>query len=359
MGNALNRLHAAGQSIWLDTITRELLTSGTLARYIEELSVTGLTSNPTIFEKAISGSEDYDDSIKTRLGRNLSTEDLFFEIAIEDLAIAADHFRPIYEATKGEDGFVSLEVSPALAHDAERTIEAACRLHAQADRENLMIKVPGTGEGAIAVEEIIFAGVPVNVTLLFSTEHFLAAAEAYTRGVERRVEAGLDPGVASVASLFISRWDKAVPSTLPEELQDRTGIAVGHRTHRAWREHYESERWKRLAAAGARPQRLLWASTGTKNPERPASYYVDALAVPQTINTMPEKTLLAFRDRDEFTGPSRAEASRADATLAAVAAAGVDLEALAARLQAEGRDAFIADFEKLLRGIEAKADLLR
>jgi transaldolase len=357
--NALEKLRDSGQSIWLDNITRELLTSGTLARYIEELSVTGLTSNPTIFERAISGSTDYDDAIKIRLGRHLSPEELFFELAIEDLAIAADLFRPVYDATDGADGFVSLEVSPTLAHDARRTIEEAGRLHAQAGRDNLLIKVPGTQAGAVAVEELIFAGVPVNVTLLFSTVHYAAAAEAYTKGIERRIAAGLDPDVPSVASLFISRWDQAMASDVPDELQDRTGIAVGQRTYRAYDRLCRSDRWKRLVDAGARPQRLLWASTGTKNPDRPDTYYVSALAAGGTVNTMPEKTLLAFHDHGEVGEALGADASRADRTLGAVEQAGVDVEALAARLQIEGRDAFIADFEKLLRGIEKKTAALK
>jgi transaldolase len=357
--NPLKQLSDSGQSVWIDTITRDLLTSGTLVRYIEELSVTGLTSNPTIFEKAISGSADYDASIERLLGRELSTEDLFFELAIEDLAIAADHFRPVYERTDGVDGFVSLEVSPALANHAERTIEEAKRLHARANRENLLIKVPGTEEGIAAIEELIFAGVPVNVTLLFSTAHYAAAADAYGKGIERRVAAGRSAYVPSVASLFISRWDKAVGATLPDELRDRAGIAVGHRTYRAYTLFYESDRWQRLADAGARPQRLLWASTGTKNPELPDTYYVSALASAGTVNTMPEKTLLAFHDHGEVGELLTADASRADEKIEALEKAGVDIEAVAAQLQIEGRDAFVADFEKLLRGIEEKVAALK
>lgn len=356
--NALRKLHESGQSIWLDTITRGLLTSGTLARYIEELSVTGLTSNPTIFERAISGSADYDDSIKNLRDRGLSPEDLFFALAIEDLVAAADHFRPAYDATDRVDGFVSLEVSPALADDAERTIRDAVRLHAQAGRENLLIKVPGTREGAVAIEELIFAGVPVNVTLLFSTDQYVAAAEAYIRGIERRIAAGLGADVPSVASLFISRWDKAAAPRLPEELQDRTGIAVGQRTYRTWIGLHESDRWTRLAEAGARPQRLLWASTGTKNPDLPAGYYVSALAAAGTVNTMPEKTLLAFGAEGAVGDLLTADASHADATIEAIEAAGVDIDALADRLQSEGCDAFSADFEKLLLGIEKKVAAL-
>jgi transaldolase len=351
-------LHAAGQSIWLDNITRELLTSGTLDRYIAELSVTGLTSNPTIFERALSASADYDDSIKKRLGRGLSAEDLFFEIAIEDLAMAAAKFRPIYEASDGTDGFVSLEVSPVLAHDAAGTIAAARRLHAQAGCDNLLIKVPGTTEGVAAIEELIFAGVPINVTLLFSTEHYEAAAGAYVAALERRVAAGLDPRVPSVASLFISRWDAAVAERLPGELRDRTGIAVGHRSYRAFRELYSSSRWRRLAAAGARPQKLLWASTGTKNPELPEGHYVSGLAAAGTVNTLPEKTLLAFSEDGEVAELLAPDASAADGLIARVEAAGVDLSETASRLQSAGRDAFIADFEKLLRCLVTKASQL-
>lgn len=356
--NALNELHEAGQSIWLDNITRELLTSGALARYIADLSVTGLTSNPTIFERAISGSADYDDSIKKRLGRGLSLEELFFELAIEDLAVAADHFRPVYEASGGTDGFVSLEVSPMLANDAAGTIEAARHLHAQADRDNLLIKVPGTAEGVVAIEELIFAGVPVNVTLLFSREHYEAAAGAYVAGLERRVAAGLAPDVPSVASLFISRWDAAVAEQVPRELQDRAGIAVGRRSHRAFLELYESPRWRRLAAAGARPQKLLWASTGTKNPELPDGYYVSALAAAGTINTVPEKTLLAFSENGEVGELLGADASDAERVIGGIEAAGVDLADVASRLQRDGRDAFIADFEKLLQGMATKVSQL-
>jgi len=353
--NQLSRLDEAGQSIWLDTITRDLLTSGTLARYIREFCVTGLTSNPTIFEQAISGSSEYDISIKSRLGRGLSTEQIFFEIAIEDLAIAADLFRPVYDATGGRDGFVSLEVSPALAHDVDRTIDQAMRLHRQAGRENLLVKVPGTEEGVTAIEELIFEGVPINVTLLFSTAHYEAAADAYLRGLERRLAVGRSSNVPSVASLFVSRWDRAAAKLVPPEFRDRCGIAVAQRTYRCYRERYAAERWRSLAASGARPQRLLWASTGTKNPELADTYYISALAAALTVNTMPEKTLLAFHDHGEVGGLLDPAAPDADRTLAA---AGVDQTALAAQLQREGRDSFIADFEKLLRGIEAKAAVL-
>jgi transaldolase len=354
--NALTRLVAGGQSIWLDNITRQLLTSGTLARYVEEFSVTGLTSNPTIFERAISGSADYDDSIKKRLDRPLSPEQLFFELAIEDLTVAAGHFRPVYEASGGTDGFVSLEVSPTLADDSAQTIEEARRLHAHASCENLLIKVPGTAAGAVAVEELTFLGIPVNVTLLFSTEHYEAAAGAYTNGIERRVAAGLDPVVPSVASLFISRWDTATAEQLPEGLRDRVGIAVGRRSHDAFVRLHSEPRWRRLAAAGARPQKLLWASTGTKNPALPEGYYVNALATAGTINTMPEKTLLALISAGEVGETS--DTTPADRVLESVEAAGVDLAGVATRLQADGRDAFVADFEKLIRCMAEKVSQL-
>ncbi|MFQ5416022.1 MAG: transaldolase [Myxococcota bacterium] len=354
----LKKLRDAGQSIWLDTITRELVTSGKLVRYIEEFSVTGLTSNPTIFEKAISSSSDYDASIKSLLGRDLSIEQLFFALAIEDLTIAADHFRPVYEASGRRDGFVSLEVSPTLANDVEATIDEALCLFAQAGRENLLIKVPGTPEGVLAIEELIFAGIPVNVTLLFSTEHYVAAAEAYVRGLERRRDAGGRVDVPSVASLFVSRWDRALESRVPANLRDRCGIAIAHRTYRAYRELLASDRWQRLAERGARPQRLLWASTGTKNPERIDTYYITALVADATVNTMPEATLRAFDEHGEVGDLLGADASGAERTIEAVEAAGVDLRELAARLQSEGRDAFVADFDKLLRGLESKAAAL-
>jgi len=352
---ALKELHESGQSIWLDNITRTLLTSGTLGRYIDELSVTGLTSNPTIFERAISGSTDYDDSIKTLLGRGLSCEDMFFELAIEDLVIAADHFRPVYEASGGTDGFVSLEVSPELAHDAAGTIDAAQRLHARAGRSNLLIKVPGTQEGVAAIEELISLGIPINVTLLFSTAHWAAAAEAYTRGIERRIAAGSCPEVVSVASMFISRWDQSLAPRLEASLQDRAGIAIAHCTYRAANDFFGGDRWRRLEAEGARPQRLLWASTGTKNPDLVSGYYVSALAAAGTVNTIPEKTLLAFHADGVLAGGLGEDASAAEATLQEIGRSGIDLDALATQLQADGRDAFIADFGKLLHRIDLKA----
>ncbi|MDE2089061.1 MAG: bifunctional transaldolase/phosoglucose isomerase [Gammaproteobacteria bacterium] len=351
--NPLQELNALGQSLWLDNIRRGLLDSGTLKRYIDELAVTGLTSNPTIFEHAIMGSRDYDAALKARLGEGVTAEDVFFELAIEDLRAAADLLRPVYQRTQGTDGFVSLEVSPRLAEDTRGTIDQAQKLHARADRPNLLIKVPGTSEGLPASEELIFEGVPVNVTLLFSAEHYLAAAEAYLRGIERRIKSGRDPAVPSVASLFISRWDTASAAAL----HNRLGLAVAAATYHAYRELYSSARWQRLAGQGARPQKLLWASTGTKDPKLPDTYYVTALAVPDTINTLPEPTLLAYAHhgtRGDL--PSLGEVEK---TLDLAAAADIDLATLAAKLQNKGRDAFVASFDALLKGIETKRRALR
>lgn len=357
--NPLHALHEAGQSIWLDHIRRSLLESGTLAHYIAGLSVTGLTSNPTIFEHAIAESTDYDDAIAARLDAGRSSEQLFFELAVEDLTVAADLFRPSYEASAGVDGFVSLEVSPTLADDTAGTIAEARRLHAQAARPNVLIKVPGTTAGVVAIEELIYAGIPINVTLLFSREHYLAAAEAYLKGLERRVQAGLSPKVASVASLFVSRWDAASAPKLEEDLRNRLGIAVGQRTFKAYRDLLASDRWQRLAAAGAQPQRLLWASTSAKDPTLPDTYYVTALAAEQTVNTMPESTLLAF-GRDGSLGPLLAtDTSDAEAVIAGVEQAGIDVDGLAQELQIKGRDSFDQSFAKLLRSIEAKVAALR
>ena len=299
---ATRQLHELGQRLWLDNITRGLLTSGTLARYIGDFSVTGLTSNPTIFDKAIKDTGFYDDAIHEKAAAGKSGEALFFELALEDLTRAADLFRPIHDASGGIDGWVSLEVSPLLADDTAGTIEAARELHRRAQRPNLFIKIPGTEAGVRAIEETIFAGVPVNVTLLFSCEQYLAAAEAYMRGIERRLAAGLDPKVQSVASIFVSRWDAAVQDKVPMPLRNRLGIAVAKRSYRAYRELLQSPRWRKLAAGGARPQRLLWASTGTKDPQAPDTLYIEALAAPDTINTMPEPTLLAYADHGKMSG---------------------------------------------------------
>jgi len=352
------QLHDLGQSLWLDNITRELLSSGTLERYINELSVTGLTSNPTIFEHAIKEADFYDDAIRKKALAGKSGEALFFELALEDLTQAADLFRPVHDATDGVDGWVSLEVSPLLADDTAATIKAAVELHAQAQRPNLFIKIPGTPEGITAIEETIFAGVPVNVTLLFSREHYLAAAEAYMRGIERRIAAGLDPKIASVASLFISRWDVAIKDQVPDELRNRLGIAIAQRSYKAYRDLLASERWQSLVAAGARPQRLLWASTGTKDPEASDTLYLEALAAPNTINTIPEKTLLAFADHGKVRGELPVDDGDAEALLAEFARAGVDNAALAADLQREGTAAFAKSWRDLLDRIAAKTDVL-
>jgi transaldolase len=397
------KLHDLGQSLWVDNISREMLANGTLARYIAEWSVTGLTSNPTIFEHAIGHGNFYDEAIARLARRGEPAEELFFSLALEDLTAAADLFRPVFDATNGLDGWVSLEVSPLLADNAARTIEAAARLHAAANRPNLFIKIPGTQAGVQAIEDSIFAGVPVNVTLLFSREQYVAAAEAYLRGIERRLAAGLDPNVSSVASLFVSRWDVALGATLtagqrkqldtararliyrvdrdagvdpqiaavmamgdsrsgaaaddgvPSALRNRLGIAMAQRTYRAYRDLLASPRWHRLAGAGARPQRLLWASTGTKDPAASDTLYVEALAAPDTVDTIPEKTLQAFADHGKVGAGLRADGGDAETVLAAFRRAGVDEDALAAQLQREGAEAFATSWQALLARIQEKS----
>jgi transaldolase len=356
--NPTKRLHDVGQSLWLDNITRGLLTSGTLHRYVEELSVTGLTSNPAIFDKAITTTSDYDDAIREKTDEGGSPEEIFFELALEDLVEAADVFRPIWERTGGVDGWVSLEVSPLLAYDPSATVEAARDLHARAGRPNLFIKIPGTPEGLPAIEDAVASGVPVNVTLLFSTEHYLAQAEAYLRGIERRIAEGLDPRVGSVASVFVSRWDSAVKGMVPPELENRLGIAVCGQVYAAYRELYASDRWLRLANEGAVPQRLLFASTSAKDPSLPDTAYVTALAAPHTIDTMPEATLLAFADHGAVGGSVPADGGDADATLARIEAAGVDVPALGDRLRSDGAEAFDAAWAELLDCIGRKSDAL-
>jgi transaldolase len=352
------QLHELGQSIWLDNITRAMLTNGTLQRYIDELSVTGLTSNPTIFDHAITKSNDYDAAIRQKLAAGRSGEELFFDLALEDITAAADLFRPINAATNSIDGWASLEVSPKLAYDTASTLAAAKALHAHANRPNVFIKIPGTPQGLPAIEEAIFAGVPVNVTLLFSREHYLAAAEAYLRGLERRLAAGLNLAVCSVASLFISRWDKAVAKRVPTELHNILGIAVAKQTYKAYRDLINSPRYGRLANAGARPQRLLWASTGTKDPDASDVLYIKALQAPFTINTMPEATLLDLADHGEIGELLPADGGDAEATLARLAQAGVDVGALAAQLQQEGADGFVQSWNELLASIAVKGELL-
>jgi transaldolase len=357
--NAATRLHDAGQSLWLDNITRALVSSGTLARYIADLGVTGLTSNPTIFDKAIRGSADYDDEIRTLVSKGTEGEALFFELALADLAKAASLLRPIWDATRGVDGWVSLEVSPKLANDTTSTVAEAKTLHEKAATPNLFIKVPGTPEGIPAIEELVFAGVPVNVTLLFSREHYQAAAGAYVRGLERRQDAGLDMDVASVASLFVSRWDAAVADALPKDLRGKLGLAIATRAYKTYRDLLVSDRWLKLAAAGAEPQRLLWASTGAKDPHLPDTYYIHALASEQTINTMPEKTLLAFGMHGSVGALLPADGGDAAAVLARIGKAGIDIDALAETLQTEGAHSFVKSWDDLLGCIDSKADRLR
>jgi transaldolase len=355
---SIRQLRQMGQSLWLDNITRSMLTNGTLARYIRDFGLTGLTSNPTIFDHAIGGSDVYDESIRRKSREGKSGEDLFFELAIDDLAHAADLFRPIYDATEGTDGFASLEVSPLLANAATDSIAMAARLHAHAKRPNIFIKIPGTPEGNRAIEESLYAGVPINVTLLFSAEQYVASAQAYLSAIERRIAAGRDPRVASVASLFVSRWDVATQDKLPAELRNRLGIAVAMQTYRAYRELLAGPRWKKLAAAGALPQRLLWASTGTKDPSAPDTLYVEALAAPDTINTMPEKTLLAFADHGKVKQALPDDGGDFEPVLAACRSAGVDDALLAKRLQRDGADAFNRSWRALLQRIADKAHQL-
>jgi transaldolase len=351
-------LQEMGQSLWLDNITRGLLTSGVLRRYAEELSVTGLTSNPTIFDNAIKNSHDYDDAIRKRVKQGRSGESLFFELAFEDLRQAADLFRPVHDRTRGVDGWVSLEVSPLLAHDTARTVAAAKALHALAERPNLFIKIPGTREGLPAIEESIFAGVPINVTLLFSREQYVAAAEAYWRGIERRVAAGLGADVFSVASIFVSRWDVAVAGKAPEALRHKLGIAIAQRSYKAYRELLDSPRWLRLLNSGAQPQRLLWASTGTKDPKASDVLYVESLAAPFTIDTIPETTLKALADHGEIGALLPADGGDCEEVLAGFARAGVDVDALAAQLQDEGARSFVKSWEDLLECIASKSQAL-
>jgi transaldolase len=355
---ATQLLHNMGQSIWLDNITRDLLESGTLQRYVDELSVTGLTSNPTIFDHAIKNSSAYDAAIRDELAKGKSGEALFFELALADVTRAADLFRPIHNKTNGVDGWVSLEVSPLLAHDTASTLGEAKDLFAWAARPNLLIKIPGTKEGLPAIEEAIFAGIPINVTLLFSREQYLAAAEAFLRGIERRLDAGLNPSVASVASVFISRWDAAVMEKAPDALRDQLGIAIAKRTYKAYRSLLSSPRWQRVYNAGARPQRLLWASTGTKDPRASDVLYIKALAAPFTVNTMPEGTLKALAAHTEL-GPLLPEnGGDCEEVLANFANAGIDVDALAIQLQDEGAKSFIKSWNDLMAVITSKSATL-
>ncbi len=358
MNHNTQSLHALGQSIWLDNISRRLLDDGSLRRYIDEFSVTGLTSNPTIFDEAIGAGDAYDDGIRVKAAAGKSGEVLFVELALEDLRRAADMFRPIFDATDRVDGWVSMELSPLLADDTAGSVKAAKQIFQQADRVNLFVKIPGTPAGIPAIEESIFAGVPINVTLLFSRAQYLAAAEAYMRGTERRIAAGLDANVGSVASVFVSRWDRAVSDKAPAALRNKLGIAVAAQTYRAYRELLASPRWRKLADAGAQPQRLLWGSTGTKDPQASPTMYIEALAAPDTINTMPEKTLRAFAEHGRLGPAMPADGGDAESMLKKFAETGVDADALATQLQQEGAQAFVKSWHALLRRIAEKSDAL-
>ncbi len=347
-------LNGAGQSLWLDNITRGLLDRGTLQHYIDDLSVTGLTSNPTIYDKAIGGSSDYDADVRQGAERASSHEEIFFSLALDDLRRAADLFRPVHERTAGVDGYVSLEVSPLLAYDAATTHAEALRLHGLGGRPNLFIKIPGTAEGLQAIEDTIFAGVPVNVTLLFSLPQYRGCLEAYTRGIERRVEAGLPAFVGSVASVFVSRWDGAVAERVPADLKNRLGLAIGHQAYAEYRSFFATDRWQRLLNVGARPQRLLFASTGTKDPAASDVLYIEGLAAPNTVNTMPEETLLAFADHGTVDSLLPADGSEAEATLARFEAAGIDVEAVGRDLQVKGAESFVKSWNSLMGRIEEK-----
>lgn len=357
--NPTKTLHDLGQSLWLDNITRNLVNSGTLQRYIDEFSVTGLTSNPTIFDHAIKNSADYDSDISRGASSTKLPEDLFFELALGDLTRAADLFRPIFDRTDGVDGWVSLEVSPVLAHDTNRTLASARNLHQRGDKPNLFIKIPGNAEGLPAIEAAIFAGIPINVTLLFSREQYVAAAEAYLRGIERRIAAGLNPAVPSVASLFVSRWDVAIIGKVPGELANRLGIAVAQRTYKAYLALLASRRFQRAANAGARVQRLLWASTGTKDPKASDTLYVKTLAAPFTINTMPEATLKAFADHGEVGEVLAPDGGDCEKVLASFVKAGINVDALAAQLQNDGAETFVKSWNDLITSVESKSAVMR
>src|SRR5215471_14165626 len=356
---ATQQLHNLGQSIWLDNITRDLLNNGTLERYIAELSVTGLTSNPTIFDHAIKNSSSYDGAIREHAAKGKSGEELFFQLALEDLTRAADLFRPIHDRTNGLDGWVSLEVSPLLAHNTASTLAEAKQLFARANRKNLLIKIPGTKEGLPAIEEAIFAGIPINVTLLFSPEQYRAVAEAYLRGIERRIDAGLNPDIDSVASVFVSRWDAAVVGKVPAPLNNKLGIAVAKSTYKVYRELLASPRWQRIFNAGARPQRLLFASTGTKDPKASDVLYIKALAAPFTVNTMPEGTLKAFADHGDLDQVLAPDGGDSETILAGFAKAGIDVNALAKRLQDEGASSFVKSWNDLMTCVDSKRVAIR
>jgi transaldolase len=356
---ATQLLHDLGQSLWLDNITRDLLDSGTLKQYVDELSITGLTSNPTIFDHAIRNSRAYDAVIREKLGKGKSDEELFFDLALEDITRAATLFRTVYDRTDDVDGWVSLEVSPLLAYDTTSTLRAAKDLYTRAGQPNIFIKIPGTKEGLPAIEEAIFAGIPINVTLLFSREHYLAAADAFLRGIERRIEAGRNPRVGSVASLFVSRWDVAVANKVPESLRDQLGIAVAKRAYKAYRELLDSPRWERALNAGARPQRLLWASTGTKDPKASDVLYIKSLAAPLTVNTMPDATLKALAGHGEIGAILPADGGDCEQVLAQFGRAGVNIDELAAQLQDEGAKSFVQSWKDLMAVIASKSAVLQ
>ena len=356
--NSTKDLNDLGQSLWLDNITRDMLDDGTLKRYIDTLSVTGLTSNPTIFDEAIGKTKVYDKAIQKKAESGLRDEALFLEIALEDLRRAADLFKPVYDRTQGLDGWVSMEVSPLLAGDTKGTIEAAKLIHKLADRVNLYVKIPGTPEGVPAIEEAIFAGIPVNVTLLFSREHYLAVADAYMKGIERRLAAGLDPKINSVASVFVSRWDRAVNDKVPKELVNKLGIAIAQRTYKAHCELLTSKRWKDLETKGARKQRMLWASTGVKDPNASPTLYVEALAAPESIDTMPDKTLLAFAEKGKAQGVMAKDGGDAEAVLKRFKDAGIDVDAVAKQLQSEGASSFVKSWQELMKRIAEKSAAL-
>ncbi|HMM68521.1 MAG TPA: transaldolase [Dokdonella sp.] len=355
MSEALRALRALGQSLWLDNLSRTILDDGTLQGYIGAFGITGLTSNPTIFDQAIGSGDAYDAGIREKAASGLSGEALFFELALEDLRRAALLFRPVFDSTEGTDGWVSVELSPLLAHDAAGSIAAAAEIHAQAAIDNLLVKIPGTPAGLEAIEESIFNGIPVNVTLLFSAGQYLAALHAYMRGIERRIVAGRNPEVGSVASLFVSRWDKVANAVLPPPMHNKLGVAMAQRVYRVCREQLASPRWQALAAAGARPQRLLWASTGSKDAQAPDTLYVQALAAPETINTMPEKTLRAFADHGSAPAAMAIDGGPCEATLQRISEAGIDIDVLAANLQSEGAESFVRSWKQLLQRVADKA----
>lgn len=356
---ATQELHDLGQSLWLDNITRDLLDNGTLKGYIDEFSVTGLTSNPTIFEHAISKSKSYDAEISRLVSNGLSGEGLFFELALQDLTRAADLFASVHERTAGNDGYVSLEVSPLLAYDADATLTAAAALHKKGNRSNLFIKIPGTREGNLAIETATAEGIAINVTLLFSRDQYLESADAYMRGLERRIDAGFSPDIRSVASVFVSRWDGATLEKVPEQLRDKLGIAIGKQIYKAYRDILDSDRWQRLANCGARPQRLLFASTGTKDPKASDVLYISGLAAPNTVNTMPEKTLLAFGDHGQLAGALPRNGGDCETVFEQFRKVGINLEQLAADLQADGAKSFDASWQNLLSAIESKGKQLK